>query len=663
MKNILSKTVVLAGNPNVGKSTLFNQLTGRHQKIANYPGVTVEKNVGQLVTESGQNLNIIDLPGTYSLNTKTEDEAIAVDYIKGEKNGVKRPNAVVVVVEASKLKRALLLCLQIKRIHPHIILVVNMMDELEQFKMSLDVKKLSQLLDVPVVSMVAKDGKGVCELITEIEKVPLFAHNDPEETPAEHNHSVENIEDDYKTIDHIVQHCMKRSGTEKNDFSEKLDKVFLHGFFGPFLFLAVMFVLFEALFTWSGPLMDVIDGAFGTASETVAGLVTTPWLSSLLTDGIIAGVGSIVIFVPQIAIAFIFIGVLEMSGYLARGSFLIDRMMRFFGLEGRAFIPLISSFACAIPGIMGTRSMPNPRQRLITMLIAPLMTCAARLPVYILLIATFIPATKVFGFFNLQGLTMFGLFCAGVIGAMFMAYLFNKFLPKTAGVDSFLMELPRYRTPSLKVLTRYVSQKVWAFLKTAGTIIFFLSMILWTLAYFPRSESITQRYEAERLVVTQSEVADAEKEELIADIDSKESGELLRESYMGKMGRFIEPTLAPMGFDWKMGIGIIASFAAREVFVSTMGIVFNLGEADEESQSLREKILSAKKPDGSQAYTLATALSLMIFFAFAAQCISTIGVIKRETNSTKWAVFAFVYMTVLAYIASTIVYQVTAPLV
>lgn len=651
----LRKTVVLAGNPNVGKSTLFNQLTGSHQKIANYPGVTVEKSVGQVVTSAGQQLTISDLPGTYSLNTKTEDEAIAVAAITGSRPGFARPDVVVVVVEASKLKRALLLCLQIKRVHPQVIVALNMMDELESFAMHLDVEKLSKLLGIPVVPTVAKRGHGVCELIEAIEGCAVQAQN--EQRGVSFVVSAETVQNDFKTIDAIVQGVLMHAGDRASSLTEKLDHIFLHTWLGPAIFLVLMFVMFEALFTWAGPLMDGIDFGMGTLRAIAGNLVTTSWLKSLVTDGIIAGVGSVLVFVPQIAIAFVFIGMLEMSGYLARGSFLIDRLMRAFGLEGRAFIPLMSSFACAIPGIMATRTMPNPRQRLITTLIAPLMTCSARLPVYILIIGTFVPATTLWHLFNLQGLVFFSLYVAAVVAGLVVARALSALLPKGPGVDSFLMELPKYRLPTVKGLLTYVTRRVWAFLKTAGTVIFVLSMLLWALAYFPRDQAIAQKYEAERQRLTLSSLTTAEKEGELQSLASQENGEFLRESFMGKAGRALEPIFSPMGFDWRLSIGILASFAAREVFVSTMGIVFNLGAADAESQDLRSMISHATKPDGSKAYSLATALSLLIFFAFAAQCISTLGVIKRETNSLVWPVVAFVYMTALAFASATLVYH------
>lgn len=657
----MHKLVVLAGNPNVGKSTLFNQLTGSHQKIANYPGVTVEKHEGHFTTDTGQHITILDLPGTYSLNTKSEDETIATNSILG--SGANKPDVVIVVAEATKLQRALLLALQVKRYHSQVILAINMMDELLQFKMHLDIQKLSTSLNVPVVPITAREGKGICELISAIEAFPKLNSQDTTTrsfTPETPN----SISDDYKSINTIIRDVLTHDSDLKNsDSTDQIDKYLLHPVLGPVLFVALMLVLFQSLFTWSAPLMDAIESLFGLLSEMAQTHITNPILKSAITDGLINGVGSVVVFVPQIAITFVFIGLLEMSGYLARGAFLIDRFMRLFGLEGRAFIPLISSFSCAIPGILGTRTLTDSRQRLITILIAPLMTCSARLPVYTLLITCFVPDKTLFGLFNMQGLTLFGLFLAGVLAAMTMAWVFNRILPKSHEAGSFLMELPRYRRPDFRALYKYVTLRTSAFLRSAGTIIFVLSLVLWALAYFPRSQTITDRFESERRAIISQNLPDKQNEDALALVDQAEQGEFLRDSYMGRVGQLIEPALAPMGFDWKLGIGVLSSFAAREVFVSTMGIVFNLGETDEESETLREKLQSQRNPDGSQSYTFATALSLLVFFAFAAQCISTLAAIKRETNSSKWAWIAFGYLTVLAYVSSTIVYQVTSRLI
>lgn len=650
------KTVVLAGNPNVGKSTLFNHLTGSRQKIANYPGVTVEKFIGLAHTPSGREIEIVDLPGTYSLNTKTEDESIAAHHIRGDLPGCQKPDAVVVMVEASKLARALLLFFQIRAFHDRVILAVNMMDELTKNQLSLNLPLLSELLAVPVVGLSARNGDGIPELLKTIDAVLLAPEiqNPPSQTHEEIEHKVNT---QFRHIDTIVKKVLTRQNSErKNLASDKLDQILLHRFWGPVVFFAVMLFLFQALFSWSSPAMDLIDFSLSTLGDLAQAQIAQPWLASLVSDGIIAGVGSVIVFVPQIAVTFILIGFLEMSGYLARGAFLIDRLMRMVGLEGRAFIPLISSFACAIPGILAARTMSNPRQRLITTLVAPLITCSARLPVYTLLIASFVPAAIHWGPFQMQGLVLFGLFLVGIVFAMLMSLIFNKFLPNPCQ-SSFLMELPRYRLPTFKNLYTYVSFRTLAFLKNAGTVIFILSILLWILAYFPRSQTVLKNYEEKRNAIADTQSGDSDTEILLANLDHEEAGELLRHSYMGRLGQFIEPVLQPMGFDWRLGIGILSAFAAREVFVSTIGIVFNLGEADEESQSLRTLLQTAQNPDGTTAYTLRTALSLLIFFALACQCMSTLAVIKRETNSLKWPVFVFVYMTILAFAVSTATYQ------
>jgi ferrous iron transport protein B len=650
-----NSVIVLAGNPNVGKSTLFNHLTGSRQKIANYPGVTVEKFIGFTRTPAGRDIEIIDLPGTYSLNTKTEDESIAVRHIRGDTPGGPKPDGVIVMVEASKLARSLLLFFQIRAIHNRIILAINMMDELPKNHLSLNLPLLSELLATPVVGLSARSGDGIPDLLRTIDAVFLVPENkNSSSSISEPKH---NVDTQFGQIDAIVKKVLTRqNGERKNLTSEKFDKILLHRFWGPVVFFAVMLLLFQALFSGSAPAMDFIDSSLSTLGDWAKAQIPLPWLASLISDGVIAGVGSVLVFVPQIAVTFILIGFLEMSGYLARGAFLIDRLMRAVGLEGRAFIPLISSFACAIPGILAARTMSNPRQRLITTLVAPLITCSARLPVYTLLIASFVPAAYHWGPFQMQGLVLFSLFLMGLVFAMFMSLIFNRFLPNPCQ-SSFLMELPRYRLPTAKNLYTYVSFRTLTFVKNAGTVIFVLSILLWILAYFPRSQKVLKTYEEKRMAVKTVTLMAEKPEEALAKIDHEEAGELLRHSYMGQLGHFIEPVLQPMGFDWRLGIGIISAFAAREVFVSTLGIVFNLGEADEESQSLRALLQSAKNPDGTTAYTLRTALSLLIFFALACQCMSTLAVIKRETNSLKWPAFVFLYMTVLAFVMSTVAYQ------
>lgn len=643
-----AKTILLAGNPNVGKSTLFNRLTGSRQRIANYPGVTVEKKTGAFHLQSGQSFEIIDLPGIYSLNAKTEDEKIAIDCINGQLEGVVKPEAVWVVGEACQLDRTLYLFLQIQKLFPKATLVLNMMDELNASGKSLDLKKLSQTLCAPVFGVTATTGEGVEDLTAGLQATQDFGT--PKTWDLDSTEVFSKIDDIVKEVSGEASPTSQTNAPAKHALTEKLDRVFLNPILGPLFFFGIMAILFQALFTWSGPLMDLIDAGTGLLAETATAYLPGGWLQSLVVDGVIGGVGSVIIFVPQIAIAFLLIGILENSGYLSRGAFLIDRFMRLFGLEGRSFIPLLSSFACAVPGIMATRTIPNKKQRLITLLVAPLMTCSARLPVYTLLIATFVPATTVFGGFDAQGLTLFGLFLLGIVAILFMSLLFHKVFKFQAAPVTFVMELPRYRLPTLRNLYFYVSKKTFSFIKTAGTVIFVLSMVLWALAYFPHSDDIASKYETQ--ITTAGDNA-----ELVADLENQMAGEYLRESYMGRIGRALEPAFEPMGADWRMGIGLLTSFAAREVFVSTLGVVFNLGEADEESDSLRNILLNQKKPDGSALYDFKTALAVLVFFALAAQCISTLGVIRRETNSHKWAWFAFGYMSVLAYVCSVATYQ------
>lgn len=648
------KCVALAGNPNVGKSTLFNRLTGARQKIANYPGVTVEKKTGVFRAPNGEEVELIDLPGAYSLEAASEDEAVAASCLLGRMEDVALPDAVLVMIEAARLDRGLLLFRQIQRAHPQAILVLNMADELVQEGFVIDVKKLSDLVGAPVVSISARTGEGVAALETLIGNLETFTSGTIPVAPPQN--MILGGSEEFERIDAIVAAVLSKSSRRRDDFTERCDAILLHPIAGPLIFLIVIFAVFQALFTGSAPLMDFVERGIAFVSEKVCDSITTPWLKSLVGDGIFAGVGGVLVFVPQIAVAFILIGFLEMTGYLARGAFLMDRLMRSVGLEGRAFIPLISSFACAVPGVMSARTVPDSRQRLMTILIAPLMTCSARLPVYTLLIASFVPDARVLGVVNAQGLVLFALFVLGIAAAFFVSFLLDRFLPGR-GRGGFFIELPKYRLPTMKNLYYYVSSRTGSFVKKAGTTIFLLSIVLWLCAYFPRDVKVAASYERQVQEVDALSLDDAQKDALLTKIANESAGEQLRGSFMGRLGRMMEPALVPMGFDWRLGVGLIASFAAREVFVSTMGVVFNLGEADENSQSLRQLLQTARNADGTPSYTLRTALSLLAFFALAAQCMSTLAVIARETNSRKWAVFVFVYMSVLAYAASTLTYQ------
>lgn len=645
--------IALAGNPNVGKSTIFNVLTGARQKVANYPGVTVEKKIGGFTTRNGTNFQVIDLPGTYSLTPHSEDEDIAAKIITGQLPNTPHPDTVVIIAEATKLDCGLYLFEQIQKIHQSVILVVNMMDELKAAGLNLDLQKLQQLIHTPVFGTTATQAKGMDEFITHLENLTsggLLTNS--KKTTAEASPSAH----DFSAIDCIVRKVLTKITPKTTSISDQIDRVLLHPVGGPLIFLFLMFLLFQSLFSWAAPLMNLIDTAVGTTGQRMAGQISNVLVRSLVIDGILAGVGSVIIFVPQIALTFLFIGFLEMTGYLARGGFLIDRLMRAVGLEGRAFVPLISSFACAIPGILATRTLPNAKQRLTTILIAPLMTCSARLPVYTLIIAAFVPATaKIMGL-PAQGMTLFLLFLLGIAMGMIVSFVLSKILfTKTA--SHFILEMPPYRLPKLKNLHYYVSFRVLAFVKTAGSIIFLLSLILWALAYFPHSENIAKKYEVERQVLLSTSLPDEEVEIRLTEINNSEAGEFLRESYMGHFGKVLEPVFAPLGFDWRMTIGVLASFAAREVFVSTMGIVFNLGEVDESSRGLISLLHQAKTENGLPLYTLGTALALLVFFALASQCVSTLATIRRETNSWRWPAFVFIYMSVLAYAGALVVYQ------
>lgn len=649
-------TLVLAGNPNVGKSTIFNILTGARQKVANYPGVTVEKKTGQIFLSNQKIVTVIDLPGTYSLNAESEDEMIATKIITGQLAGTKRPDLIMVIAEATKLDRGLYLLEQIRATHPHVMFVVNMLDELKPQGLKLDLEKLMTLLGVPVVGTTASRGHGIDQLKNTLDTI-CTTLNDPD-TQSAAPVTTQNTLNTLARHEQLVSQVMIKVAQKNSSLSDQIDHFLLHKFMGPLIFFTVLFLLFQSLFSWATPITDLIDTVFGSLGELAGTHIQHRLLKSLVRDGILAGVGSVVVFVPQIALTFLFIGFLEMTGYLARGGFLVDRLMRLVGLEGQAFVPLISSFACAVPGILATRTLQNSKQRLITILIAPLMTCSARLPVYTLVISAFVPATaKIMGL-PAQGMTLFLLFLLGIFMAMVVA-LVAKTFGKKRHTAHFIMELPPYRLPTLKNIYYYVSFRTLTFLKTAGGIIFLLSLMLWALAYFPHSTSIGQKFEERQQIITTSDLPDEQKNIQLVQLKQQLAGEYLRTSYMGKLGQFLEPAFAPMGFDWRITIGVLASFAAREVFVSTMGVVFNLGDVNETSQSLVKQLNQAKRSDGTSLYTLATALALLVFFALASQCISTLAVIRRETNSWRWPALVFTYMTILAYVSATITYQTT----
>lgn len=650
--------IALAGNPNAGKTTLFNALTGMKQKVANYPGVTVERKEG--VWKLGEKqARLIDLPGLYSLDATSLDEQIARDVLTGKVVNLPKPDAIIAVVDATNLERNLYLVTQLFEYKIPVVVALTMVDVFEKQKHEIDAEKLSEMLGASVVSIKASTGRGIDELE---EKVGAKIGK-REEIPFVLNESTDNgnakIFERYNFISNAVQESVKHNDLEEHNFSEKLDRVLTHKFFGLLILIGVLLLVFQTIFSWAELPMNLLESGFGALNEFVKTKLTEGILADLITDGIIAGVGGILVFLPQILLLFLFISLLEDTGYMARAAFLLDKLMSKFGLHGKAFLPLMSSFACAIPGVMATRTIENPKDRLATIMIAPLMSCSARLPVYTLLIATFFAGQKVFGFLSLGAVLMLAMYAIGIIAAIIVAFVLKKTLLKSE-TPQFVMELPPYRMPNFRTVFQNMFQRAGLFIKRAGTVILAISIVLWALTYFPRPAE-----NAETSVVTTTseekclcpETAARLKDEAKKAEDEKQSL-ALQNSYAGQLGHAIEPFIEPLGFDWKIGVALISSFAAREVLVSTLSIIYNVGkDADAESDTLTNAIREAKRPDGSAVWTPLTAITLMVFFVLAMQCMSTIAIVRRETNSWKWTLFMVGYMTVLAYVAAFLTYQ------
>ena len=689
--------VALAGNPNSGKTTVFNALTGKHQKIANYAGVTIEKKEGSFTSKKGSKVLVLDLPGTYSLDASSPEEFIVQEVLLGLRHDTEKPHVIVIVIDADNLERNLYLTLQLKETGMPIIIALNMMDIAKRHQKKINVQKLESELGVTVIPMIARANEGIGELKKFLEEesfgaedttrkwklsTPLeelcervskklqeecfvseknadfYARNLLRSTKSPYYQKIiipdlvkkylnechrklfmqkvhfaeEEITARYQWIESTLSLVMDRPKTIQPTWSDKLDKIFLHKVFGPLIFLAVIAFMFQSIFTWASIPMDAIDSLFGWLGEQVKLVVPPSTLQDLLSEGVIGGVGSVIIFLPQILLIFLFIGFLEDTGYMARAAFLVDRLMSKAGLSGKSFIPLLSSFACAIPGVMACRTIENRRDRLTTMLVAPLMTCSARLPVYILLIGAFIPAIPIVTGVSLPGLTMFSLYLLGILGATAVAWLFKKTLFRGETPPLFL-ELPTYKWPQGKVVLRNMWTRSKMFVRRAGTIILGVSIALWFLSSYPKNLLLQEKLQKE-----------GASEQVI-------SSELLKQSYAGKLGQILEPVIKPLGFDWKIGIGLIASFAAREVLVSTMATIYQVQGSNEESVNLREALRK------DTHFSPLVALSLLVFFVFACQCMSTVAIVRRETNSWRWPIFMLSYMTALAYGASLLVYQ------
>ncbi|HEU4819820.1 MAG TPA: ferrous iron transporter B [Qipengyuania sp.] len=603
------RTAALVGNPNSGKSALFNALTGARQKIANYPGVTVERKAGRLVLPSGEPVELLDLPGAYSFDAASPDELVTSKVVHGEFEGEAVPEVLVLVLDAANLEQHLVFAQEVLELGRPTVVALNMIDMAERDGLTLDPAALSEALGVPVVPTVAVRRRGIDELSAAIAVAERKAGDTPH--PGQHLTLPER-----RLAARTMAKGATLAKTTRHTLASGLDRVLLHPWAGPLILFLFLFVMFQAVFAWATPFADALEGGIGALSDGVIGAMPESLVRDFLTQGVLAGVGSVVVFLPQIVILFAFILVMEASGYMARAAFLMDRLMAGVGLSGKSFIPLLSSFACAIPGIMAARSIPDHKDRLTTILVAPLMTCSARLPVYAVVIAAFIPATTVGPGIGLQGLVLFGLYIAGIFGAMAAALVLRGTLTK-GSASGFIMELPRYQLPRLKDLAIGLWQRAWVFLRRAGTIIFIATIALWVLLSFPRAGPGQSQLDA---------------------------------SFAGAVADGLHPVLEPIGFNREMSLALIPAMAAREVAVSALATTYAIDAPDEEAQAqgLTERLAGA--------WTLPTALAFLAWFVFAPQCLSTIAVARRETNGWKWPAFMVVYLFGLAYLFAGITY-------
>ena len=644
-------TVALAGNPNSGKTTLFNAVTGMRQKVANYPGVTVEKIEGSW-SAGPRTHRVIDLPGLYSLDAASPDEQIAKEVLLGRVEGVPGIDVVVAVVDATNLERHLYLVTQLAECGLPIVVALTMVDLAEKVGIVIDEGEMGRALGVPVVTVKAHLGGGLAALASAVEKVAAEKLLPEVKWKVDELSIHESIGSSalksqifarYNFISEVFQSSVKNGGVPERVLTTRIDSVLTHRFFGPVILVAVLLLVFQTIFSWASIPMDLLDGAFGSLGEFVRDRMPAGILQDLVVDGVIAGVGGVLIFLPQILLMFLFISILEDTGYMARAAFLLDKLMSRIGLHGKAFLPLISSFACAIPGIMATRTIENSRDRLATIMIAPFMSCSARLPVYSLMIASFFASQQVFGFISLGALLMLAMYGLGIVTAIIAAFIMKKTVLKS-DPSPFVMELPPYRMPNLRGVVQQMVTRGSLFVKNAGTVILAISIVLWALTYFPRHEGSHPDGDAVTMSAGQSEG------------DEVTESHRLEDSYAGSIGKAIEPVLEPLGFDWKIGVGLLASFAAREVFVSTMSIIYNVDSEGDEG-SLASVLQAERRSDGSPVWTPLTAVTLMVFFVLAMQCMSTIAVVRRETNSWGWTGFMIFYMTGLAWLAAFATYQ------
>ncbi len=699
-------TVALVGNPNCGKTSLFNALTGLNQKVSNFPGTTVEKKIGEAQLSKQVKLQIIDLPGTYSLYPKSADELVTYEILRN-KSETNYPDLVIFIADASNLKRNLLLFTQVCDLGVPALIALNMIDVAERRGIAYEIPALEAQLGVKVIPINARKREGIDTLkqvlLTDIPDThkeyfslanvdhamlnELSKATDKRNAYAALQYAInakdllsekslrlktifdqanfnirQFLEDEVFARYHIIDEAVKAARLKPKDnlkqsITRKVDAVLTHRFYGIGIFLVLMFLIFQAVFSWSTYPMDWVELGFASLSEYVKNALPAGVLNDLLVQGVLAGLSGVIVFLPQIVVLFFFIAILEDIGYMARVGFIMDKVMRPFGMNGKSIVPLIGGMACAVPSIMASRSIENKRERLITILVIPLMSCSARLPVYTLLISMFIPDAAVFGPFNIHGLVLMFMYLVGFIAALFSAWMFKHFI-KSNQQNYFLMELPGYKLPLASNLLITLYEKAGAFVLGAGKIIIAVSVILWVLASTgPKAKMDAV---AEKYATQMEQMKDIEtKEALMSGLTLQQNADYLEASYAGQFGKFIEPAILPLGFDWKIGISLLTSLAAREVFVGTMSTIYSVSGSDDDLDSIREAMLKEKNANtGKPTYSLATVFSLLLFYAFALQCMSTVAIVKKETASAKWAIIQFVYLTVLAYGSSLLVYQI-----